>query len=204
MTTYCKKVMIRQNRSWFTPTHGGTYNFSIFFFRASSFTLYFGRISLGNQEEGTLAVTTTEYVTHPAYSYQTLNNDIALIRLPAPLTYTGITAPIYLRIFPNRFFRSYSCSTSTRSWWRGASGQRGDHKWMGSNQRTTRQHQRRPQLSHPERDHKRSMYLVFHKCFCHQHHSLCYWNTAIQKHLQCKCLYSKKFFHFRYCCYTGK
>lgn len=58
--------------------------------RAISFTLYLGGITLAASEEGRRTVTTTTAIVHPNYNENNLNNDIALIRLPEPVSFTGI------------------------------------------------------------------------------------------------------------------
>ncbi|XP_067007159.1 brachyurin [Anabrus simplex] len=49
----------------------------------SRFTVYLGAQSLSASESGRVTVTTTSKIVHSGYSSSTLNNDIALVRLPS-------------------------------------------------------------------------------------------------------------------------
>jgi len=49
-------------------------------------------------ESGALRVTATRTIRHPQYNANNLNNDIALIQLPSPVTFTGEYCYIFINI----------------------------------------------------------------------------------------------------------
>lgn len=57
-------------------------------FSAQSFTLYLGSNTL-NPDAGALTITSTSYIQHEQYNDNTLENDVALIELPTPVTLNG-------------------------------------------------------------------------------------------------------------------
>lgn len=59
------------------------------YFRALNFTLYLGGITLSPVDSSTLTVASDRAIVHEGYSSNTLNNDIALVRLPDPILYTS-------------------------------------------------------------------------------------------------------------------
>lgn len=61
----------------------------LFIHSALSFTLYLGGTTLGNEEDGRLTIVATDYLAHPSYNSNNLNNDVALIRLPEPIEFSG-------------------------------------------------------------------------------------------------------------------
>ncbi|GJQ67470.1 hypothetical protein Trydic_g8308 [Trypoxylus dichotomus] len=63
---------------------------------ASQFTLYFGGVTLADQEDGRLSQYTSTAIVHEGYSSSSLNNDIALIQLSQPLTFNDRIQPVTL------------------------------------------------------------------------------------------------------------
>lgn len=64
-------------------------NYLVIFVSAIEFTLYLGGITLSSSEVGRITVTSSSAIIHENYSSSNLNNDIALVRLPSPVTLTG-------------------------------------------------------------------------------------------------------------------
>ena len=63
-------------------------------FRATSFELLFGTISL---ENGGIVREATYSVTHPDFNLETLENDIGLIRIDDSINLSGICVLIFIR-----------------------------------------------------------------------------------------------------------
>ncbi|KAI7815051.1 Serine protease, partial [Rhyzopertha dominica] len=63
---------------------------------ALSFELLLGGVTISGSEDGRITIVTQDYIAHENYSSSTLNNDIALIRLPDPILYTTNIRPVNL------------------------------------------------------------------------------------------------------------
>lgn len=70
----CNKNFLNDNNDWI-------------FSRATLFTIYLG--SANRSDPNIQTVAASEYILHPSYDPQTLDNDIGLIKLRMPVTFTG-------------------------------------------------------------------------------------------------------------------
>jgi len=68
-------------------------------FGATSFTIQAGAHNILEEETNKIEITSTVAITHEDYNDDTLANDIALIRLPSPLTFNDFIQPICLADF---------------------------------------------------------------------------------------------------------
>jgi hypothetical protein len=71
-------------------------------FRVTSFAIGLGSVYRNSPQ---VSVTATQYVLHPNYNSNTLNNDIALIRLPSAVQ---TSSKLYIKRFPD-MMRAFCC-----------------------------------------------------------------------------------------------
>lgn len=63
----------------------------VFFHRANSSYVYLGAHNLYEKESGRVIMFSEEFYEHPNYIDNVLTNDVALIKLPRKVTYSGLT-----------------------------------------------------------------------------------------------------------------
>lgn len=65
--------------------------FIIVLFRSTSYTLHFGSIDQSNPNEpGRVTLQSNQVYVHEQYNSQSLENDVALIKLPNQIQFTGM------------------------------------------------------------------------------------------------------------------
>ncbi|KAJ3656420.1 hypothetical protein Zmor_015500 [Zophobas morio] len=65
-------------------------------YKAVLFTIQVGSVHLEGHDPNRQTVATSEYVIHPDFNPDTMENDIGLIRFRMPITYTQYVQPVYL------------------------------------------------------------------------------------------------------------
>lgn len=72
-------------------------------------TLYFGRQTQAGPNPNEVAGSVSRIIVHPNYNNTRYNNDLALMKLTSPLTFTLYISPICLASSSSQFFNSTSC-----------------------------------------------------------------------------------------------
>lgn len=72
-------------------------------------TLYFGKLNQTGPNVNEVARTVSQVIVHPDYNNTLLNNDIALMKLSSPVTFTDYIRPICLASNSSQFHNSTSC-----------------------------------------------------------------------------------------------
>lgn len=67
-------------------------------FRATLFQIFLGSITLEGNDPSQLELATSSYTLHPDYNPLTLENDLGLIKLRMPITFTGKTSLLVWQI----------------------------------------------------------------------------------------------------------
>lgn len=91
------------------PTHTDTD--SCFKYRnpVNRWVLYFGRETQSGPNVNEVSRTVSQVIPHPDYSNTTFNNDVALMRLSTPVTFTDYIRPICLASNSSQFYNSTLC-----------------------------------------------------------------------------------------------
>uniref|UniRef100_A0A3Q0S8E6 Peptidase S1 domain-containing protein n=1 Tax=Amphilophus citrinellus TaxID=61819 RepID=A0A3Q0S8E6_AMPCI len=75
----------------------------------SAWTLYFGRETQAGPNAHEVSRRVSKIIVHPNFNNTFLNNDIALMRLSSPITFTDYIRPICLASNSSQFYNSTSC-----------------------------------------------------------------------------------------------
>lgn len=75
----------------------------------SAWTLYFGRETQAGPNPHEVNRSVSQIIVHPNFNNTLLNNDIALMRLSSPITFTDYIRPICLASNSSQFYSSTSC-----------------------------------------------------------------------------------------------
>ncbi|CAN9509073.1 unnamed protein product [Ophioblennius macclurei] len=76
---------------------------------ASEYILYFGRATQAGINPNEVSRTLSQIITHPNYNNTLFNNDVALMRLRNPVTYTDYIRPVCLASNSSQFHNDTSC-----------------------------------------------------------------------------------------------
>lgn len=74
------------------------HNATKFFSSAVSAYAYIGAHDLFTIEEGRMVMFSDTFVEHPEYKTDQISNDIALVKLPKKISYSGMSCHVYLKI----------------------------------------------------------------------------------------------------------
>ncbi|XP_073346304.1 chymotrypsin-like protease CTRL-1 [Pagrus major] len=75
----------------------------------SAWTLYLGRETQSGPNDNEVSRTLSQIIVHPDYNNTLFNNDIALMRLSSPVSFTNFIRPICLASNSSQFYNSTSC-----------------------------------------------------------------------------------------------
>uniref|UniRef100_A0A3B4Z0H7 Polyserase-2-like n=1 Tax=Stegastes partitus TaxID=144197 RepID=A0A3B4Z0H7_9TELE len=75
----------------------------------SQWTLYFGRETQAGPNPNEVSRSVSQVIVHPNYNDSLLNNDIALMKLSSPVTFTNFIRPICLASNTSQFFNATLC-----------------------------------------------------------------------------------------------
>ncbi|XP_018533866.1 tryptase [Lates calcarifer] len=75
----------------------------------SAWTLYFGRLTQSGSNVHEVSRTVSQVIIHPDYNNTLFNNDIALMKLSSPVSFTDYIRPICLASNSSQFFNSTPC-----------------------------------------------------------------------------------------------
>ncbi|XP_073346307.1 chymotrypsin-like protease CTRL-1 [Pagrus major] len=75
----------------------------------SAWTLYLGRETQSGPNVNEVSRTLSQLIVHPDYNNTLFNNDIALMRLSSPVSFTNFIRPICLASNSSQFYNSTSC-----------------------------------------------------------------------------------------------
>ncbi|XP_063324260.1 polyserase-2-like [Pelmatolapia mariae] len=75
----------------------------------SAWTLYFGRETQAGPNTHEVKQSVSQVTVHPNYNNSYLNNDIALMKLSSPVSFTDYIRPICLASSSSQFYNSTSC-----------------------------------------------------------------------------------------------
>jgi hypothetical protein len=67
------------------------YQFKHYNLRVTLFTIHLGSTTILTGDENRIILSTATYTVHPQYNQNTLENDVGLIKLHMPITFTGTT-----------------------------------------------------------------------------------------------------------------
>ena len=84
---------------------------SLLFLRraTSSFKVILGRNALNSTSPNELIRTVSRLIRHPAYNINTLDNDIGLVKLSSPVTFTDYIRPVCLAAYGSVFEHDSFC-----------------------------------------------------------------------------------------------
>ncbi|XP_030255570.1 mast cell tryptase [Sparus aurata] len=78
----------------------------------SAWTLYLGRETQSGPNVNEVSRTLSQIIIHPDYNNTLFNNDIALMRLSSPVSFTNFIRPVCLASNTSKFYSSTSCWTT--------------------------------------------------------------------------------------------
>ncbi|XP_023267147.1 prostasin-like [Seriola lalandi dorsalis] len=76
---------------------------------ANRWVLYFGRVNQNGPNVNEVKRTVSEIIVHPDYNNTLFNNDIALMKLSSPVTFTDYIRPVCLASNSSQFYNSTPC-----------------------------------------------------------------------------------------------
>ena len=83
--------------------------FFLFSNSPSAWTIYLGRETQSGPNVNEVNRTLSQIIIHPDYNNTLFNNDIALMRLNSPVSFTNFIRPVCLASNTSQFYNSTSC-----------------------------------------------------------------------------------------------